>query len=561
MAFVIIFLLFFKKHIINWTYYYTYNIMRHLIFRIFLISISGILLLLYVFPWHNYNINVPFSGGDYRLWLDLQWWIELDYKIDLSEVSKASDYNRKKETEIVEWLKSIIDKRVETLNINDSEINDASYAWENHIIVQIPLKGNDSLENSLNIEKAKEAIWKVVKIKFKERKSNFTQEDFDARTNIAQSALNEVSAWEKFSVVAAKTSLNHENIISWTISSLEELIKTDKEIKNNQLNEVELLDWNAWYLLVENYIKDAKINYLFVSKTPSEWTSAIDSQWRVLDDKYFSQSSVQFNDAFQPMIELIFNNEWAEIFWELSKRLIGQQMAIFVWWEMLTAPVINEAIYGWKAVITWNYTPEEAKKLSNDINTWVVPAPIYLTSEKTIDSKIWASSLEKLVIAWYMWFLLIFLFLVFTYRLSGLMASVSLLLYVLILLAIVKVFWIVLTLASIAGLILSIWIAIDSNILIFERIKEELRKWNDIMVSTDTWFRKTWSAIWDSNFTWLIVSFILFIFWVNLIKWFWLMLWFWILVSLFTVMWISKVFLLLNSIIIKNKNTFIWFKK
>jgi len=560
LAFSIIFLLFFKKHIISWTYYYTYNIMRHLIFRIFLISISGILLLSYVFPWHNYNINVPFSGGDYRLWLDLQWWIELDYKIDLSEVSKASDYNSKKEKEIVEWLKSIIDKRVETLNINDSEINDASYAWENHIIVQIPLKWNDSLENSLNIEKAKEAIWKVVKIQFKERKANFTQEDFDARTNIAQSALDEISAWEKFSVLAAKTSLNYENIVSWTVSSLEKLIKTDKEIKNNQLNEVELLDWNSWYLLVES-LEDTKINYLFISKTPPEWTSAIDSSWRVLDDKYFSQSSVQFNDAFQPMIELVFNNEWAEIFWELSKRLIGQQMAIFVWWEMLTAPVINEAIYGWKAVITWNYTPDEAKKLSNDINTWVVPAPIYLTSEKTIDSKIWESSLEKLVIAWYMWFLLIFLFLFFTYRFSGLMASISLLLYVLILLSIVKVLWIVLTLASIAGLILSIWIAIDSNILIFERIKEELRKWNDIIVSTDTWFRKSWSAIWDSNFTWLIVSFILFIFWINLIKWFWLMLWLFILFSLFTVMWISKVFLLLNSITIKNKNTFIWFKK
>ncbi|MDD2907201.1 MAG: protein translocase subunit SecD [Candidatus Gracilibacteria bacterium] len=562
MAFVIIFLLFYKKYIISETFYpISIFFMRHLIFRIFLITVSGFLLVAYVFPWHNYNINVPFSGGDYRLGLDLQGGIELDYKIDLSEVSKAEDYNSKKESEIVEGLKSIVDKRVETLNINDSEINDASYAGENHIIVQIPLKGNDSLENSLNIEKAKEAIGKVVKIQFKEKKSSFTQEDFDARNKIANDTLLEITTGEKFSVVAAKTSLNFENIIVGSIGKYEELIKVNNEIKVNQINEVELLNGDAGYLLVENSVKDSKINYIFVSKTPSEWTAAIDSKGRVLDDKYFSQSSVQFNDAFQPMIELVFNDEGAEIFGELSKRLIGQQMAIFVGGEMLTAPVINEAIYGGKAVITGNYTPEEAKKLSNDINTGVVPAPIYLTSEKTIDSKIGASSLEKLVIAGYAGFLLIFLFLVFTYRVSGLMAAVSLLLYVLIVLAIVKMFGIVLTLASIAGLILSIGIAIDSNILIFERIREELRRGNDIVLATDTGFRKTWSAIWDSNFTGLIVSFILFIFGVNLIKGFGLMLGLGIIVSLFTVMWISKVFLLLNSLLIKNKSTFIGFKK
>lgn len=535
--------------------------MRHLIFRIFLIFVFGTLLFSYIFPWKSYNLEVPFSGWNYRLWLDLQWGIELDYKIDLTELKKEEWFNNVREKETIEGLKSIIDKRVESLKINDSEINDASYAWENHIIVQIPLKWNDSIENSANIAKAKEAIWKVVKIQFKERKASFTQEDFDKRNKIAIDALSEINKWEKFSVVASKYTLSFEKVLNWEVWKYEDLLKKSDNIKTKQINEVELLSWDVGYLIVDDVVKWNNIKYIFISKNPSDWTPAVDSKGRVLDDKYFTKSSVQFNDAFQPMIELVFNQEWAEIFWELSKRLVWQQMAIFVGWNMLTAPVINEPIYWWKAVITWNYTPEEAKKLSMDINTWVVPAPIYLTSEKTIDSKIWASSLSKLIVSWFAWFFLIFVFLIYAYRVSWIMAAISLVLYTIIVLFIVKLFWIVLTLASIAWLILSVWIAIDSNILIFERIKEELDKGNSILDSTDIWFNKSWSAIWDSNFTWLIVSVILFVFWTNMIKWFWLMLWIWILVSLFTAIYISKIFLLLNSFLIKNPNSFIWYSK
>lgn len=505
-------------------------------------------------------MKVPFSWWDYRLWLDLQWWIELDYKVDLEELNKSWEIDKNKEKEIIEWLKSIIDRRIEALKINDSEINDASYAWERHIIVQIPLKWNDSLENSENIEKAKEAIWKVVKIQFKERKSTFSQEDFDAREQIAVWALSEIISWEKFSVVWSKLSLNYENIILWEVVSLDEIFKSETEIKSNQINNVKLISWDEWFVIIEKN-KDDKIDYIFVSKIPSEWTAAIDSKWRVLDDKYFVKSSVQFNDAARPEIELVFNTEGADVFADLTKRLVWQQIAIFVWWEMLTAPVVNTTIYGWKAVISWEFTPKEAANLSQDINTWVVPAPIYLTSERTIDSKIGESSLEKLVIAWFSWFFLIFIFLIFAYRLSWLMSSIALMLYVILVLSIVKVFGLVLTLASIAWLILSIWIAIDANILIFERIKEEIKKWNNLLDSTDIGFNKSWSAIWDSNFTWLLVSLILFIFWINMIKWFWLMLWIWIIVSLFTAMYISRVFLLWISLLVKDEKIFIWLKK
>jgi preprotein translocase subunit SecD len=233
-------------------------------------------------------------------------------------------------------------------------------------------------------------------------------------------------------------------------------------------------------------------------------------------------------------------------------------MAIFVWWELLTAPNINEPILTWRAVVTWRYDIPEANKLAMDINTWVVPAPIYLTSEKSIDSKLWKSSLNKLIYSGLTGFLLIFIFLIWIYRLSGFLASVALVLYVIIILAIVKILWITLTLASIAGLILSIWMAIDANILIFERIRDELNNWEKISQSAKIWFKKSWSAIWDSNVTGLIVAMILFIFWINMIKWFGLMLGLWILVSLFSVMWISRILIFLAAEKSKSTKVFLW---
>jgi protein-export membrane protein SecD len=534
--------------------------MRHLIFRLFLITLSGVLLLGYVFPWSSYWIEVPFSGSWYKLGLDLQWWIELDYKVDLEDAKSDPEYSKEKEKNIVEGLKSIIDKRIETLKINDSVITTASYAGEQHIIVQIPLKWNNSLENNENIEKAKAAIWKVVKIEFKETRTEITEEDIVARKTLAEKAIEEINDTSNFSLVSDKFKLTYENVSVWEIEKITDLFVETGSILANTIIDTSTVWWDEWYLILSEPT-DNLYSYIFISKTPSNWMPAMDSKWRILNDKYFIRSSVQFNEAFTPMVELTFNSEWAKIFGELSTRLVGQQMAIFVWWELLTAPNINEPILWGKAVITWSYTPEEARMLAQDINTWVVPAPIYLTSEKTIDSKLWVSSLEKLIFAWVAWFLLILLFLVVVYRWAWFMSAVALLMYIAIVLTIIKWLWVVLTLASIAWLILSVGMAIDANILIFERIKDELGEWRGLKESTIMWFKKSWSAIWDSNVTWFIVALILFIFGINMIKGFWLMLAIWIAVSLFSAMWISRILLVLLSDTMKSENKFIWFKK
>lgn len=545
--------------------------MDKLLYKLLFVILLALWAFYYAFPWQAYNIDAPFSGNEYRLGLDLQWWVELDYKVDLSQVEKEEWYNIQRENSIIEWLKSIVDKRVEALKINDSVITTANYWWEKHIIVQIPLKWTNKEENELNIKRAKEAIWRVMKIEFKEARNEITEEDLKQREEIAFNLQQEAkNSNYNFSVTQAKYKDSYENIsiwsFSWTLDELSKYFKIDASKINNWIYS-DLLTWTwienysfveweikqvsdnwFWVLDIENFSWEIlDFNYAFVSSKPSDWKAAVDSKWRVLNDRYFVNSSVQYNQAYQPMVELTFNDEWAQIFWELTQRLSGQQIAIFVGWEMLTAPVVNEAILSGKAVITGNYTPKEAAKLSNDINTWVVPAPIYLTSERTIDSKLWVNSLNQLVVAGIYGFLAIFIFLIIIYRASGLLAWVALFIYVSLVLAIVKSFWIVLTLAGIAGLILSIGIAIDANILIFARIRDELKAGHKLEKSVKEWFEKSWSAIWDSNLTWLIISLILFIFWVNMVKGFGLMLWIWIIVSLFSALVISRLFILLLS--------------
>ncbi len=539
--------------------------MKKLVFRLFLIAIWGFVLFMYAFPWSSYGISIPYTWKNYKLGLDLQWWIELDYKVDLEDARKQKDFNRKKQREIIEWLKSIIEKRIQTLNINDSQINDASYGWEEHIIVQIPLKWNSSFSNKQNIERAKKAIGRVVKIVFKERRKEVTQKDLDFRKKIQKDALAELeSSKYNFFVTANKYRDSYERVKVWTVNSLKELSLTWITIDWKKWLIDKLIPWKMQGLWKGKFILDIGsidwnpiIHYIFISDTPSDWVPAKDSKWRILNDKYFVKSSVQFNKAFEPMVELTFNTEWAKIFWELTKRLVWKQMAIFVWGQLLTAPRINEPILSGRAVITGNYTPESAKKLSQDINTWVVPAPIYLTSEKSIDSRLWANSLSKLIYAWIAWFILIFLFLIIIYRLAGFVSSIALLLYIIIVLAIIKSTWTVLTLASIAGLILSVGMAIDANILIFERIREELEWWKNMVDAVNIGFKKSWSAIWDSNITWLMVALILFIFWINIIKWFGLMLAIGIVVSLFSAMYISRILVLFLANIMKIQKIFI----
>jgi protein-export membrane protein SecD len=571
-------------------------------------KILGIIILIlatsaFVFPWKIIGVTTPewLSKYDYKLGLDLHGGVELDYKVDFDAIKDRPNVNKKT---VVEGLKSIIEKRVNSLGTAEPTIQEASYGNEEHIIVQVPTmtfegqnlsKEEQEKQNQDYIQKAKDTIGKVVRLEFKEAKTNITDADKAERKSIADAALTEVKAGTfDFRTIATKYKDQSENVEYFsgtgTLETLPSEVKFDGIEKINNAyttqalvntkksgtytmngDKLQEVAGDAGYTIVkinsvktENKERDklvgtgataktTKEKYtektydyqaLFVNQKPSEWMVAKTEKGDVLDERYLTKAGVSFTQVGTPQVDLVFNDVGGKIFAELTKRMVGKQLAIFVGGQMLTAPTVNTVIPNGRAVITGSYTVETATKLANDINTGIVPAPIYLTSERAIDAKIGGDSLNVIIIAGAIGFVLILAFLIALYRVSGLLAGVALFAYTIIAIAIVKLFGVVLTLSSIAGLILSVGLAIDANILIFERTKEEIRKKESLAKAIQIGFERSWSAIWDSHVTSFLSAVILYAFGTNLIKGFGLMLGIGIIVSLFSAMYISKVFIL-----------------
>lgn len=521
--------------------------------------------------------------------------------MDFDAIKDRQDVNKKT---VIEGLKSIIEKRVNSVGTAEPTIQEATYGNEEHIIVQIPTmnfegqnlsKEEQERQNAEFIGRAKDTIGKVVSLEFKELKTGVSDADKMERQKIAEAALTDVKAEiYDFRTIGNKYKDQAENVEYFagtgTLENIPSEIKFDgidkinaayttqtllttkksssQTLSEDQKSLVEVPGQAGYAIVKINSVKSEekerdittgsgakakKEKYtektydyqaIFISQKPSEWTTAKTEKGATLDDRFLSKAGVNFTTIGQPQVELTFNTEGGKIFAELTKKLLGKRLAIFVGGQLLTAPNVQSIIPNGKAVITGDYTIDSATKLANDINTGIVPAPIYLTSERAIDAKIGGDSLNVIIIAGAIGFALILVFLISLYRVSGLLAGVALFAYTILTIGIIKLFGIVLTLSSIAGLILSIGLAIDANILIFERTKEELRKKESLAKAIQIGFERSWSAIWDSHVTSFISAVILYVFGTNLIKGFGLMLGIGIIVSLFSAMYISRIFIL-----------------
>jgi protein-export membrane protein SecD/preprotein translocase SecF subunit len=351
----------------------------------------------------------------------------------------------------------------------------------------------------------------------------------------------------------------------------------------------------GYHIIKTNSITEAKtetkvepqIKYELVhfDATPDPW------QTTGLNGQQFVHADVEFNQLYQPYISIQFNDEGAKLFEEITGRNVGKPLAIFVGGQLISQPTVNEKIAGGKAQINGRFTVEEANNLARDLNTGAIPAPIVLAGQYTIGATLGQDALSKSLFAGLLGFLLVALFMVLYYRLPGLLAVLALSVYCAILIFLLKValpigvalaisvavfviliglilksrdsgpekaislilssfilFFlafllstsVVLTLAGIAGVILSIGMAVDANILIFERVKEELRDGRSLGAAIEVGFDRAWSSIRDSNFSSLITCGILFYFGSSIIQGFAFNLAAGILVSMFTAITVSK---------------------
>lgn len=263
-----------------------------------------------------------------------------------------------------------------------------------------------------------------------------------------------------------------------------------------------------------------------------------------LNGRYLKRAVLGFdNITNQPVVNLEFNNEGAKIFEEITQRNINKPLAIFLDNELLEAPMVKEKISGGKAQITGNFTVESARKLVQRFNAGALPAPIELINQYTVSPELGEDSLKEAIIAGFVGVFLIIIFMILYYKKLGIFSSLALIIYVILTLAIFKILPVTLTLAGLAGFILSIGMAIDANILVFERTKEELKKGLSKINAVEEGFKRAWSSIRDSNISTLITSFILYNFTSSFVRGFALTLFIGVLVSMFSAITVTRNFL------------------
>src|SRR3989339_18879 len=230
-----------------------------------------------------------------------------------------------------------------------------------------------------------------------------------------------------------------------------------------------------------------------------------------LGGKHIKKASVTFDQQNgQPQVALQFSKEGAKLFGEVTGRNISKPVGIFLDYFPLSAPTVQQKITEGSAVITGSFTLEQAKSLSISINSGALPLPIKLVEQRNIGPSLGASEVKKSLIAGFFGLSMVLLFMIGYYGKLGVIASGALIIYGLISFAIFRTIPVVLTLPGLAGFILSIGMAVDSNILIFERIKEEMRKGKNFSVAVRLGFGRAIDAIKDANITTLTVAFILF---------------------------------------------------
>jgi protein-export membrane protein SecD len=250
----------------------------------------------------------------------------------------------------------------------------------------------------------------------------------------------------------------------------------------------------------------------------------------------------------EPVVSLSFNSEGRELFSEITKNNIGEILAIFLDGTPVSTPVINSHIADGKAQISGAFSPEEARLLVRDLNFGALPVPIELIETQTVGPTLGKETLNKGAYALVIGFTLITIFLAIWYRLPGLIAGVSLIGYLIIMLMLFKLIPVTLTSSGIAGLILSLGMAVDANVLIFERMREELRGGASPYNAINTGVKRAWSSIRDGNLSSLISAVILYWFaGAAIVKGFALVFAIGVIVSMFTAIFVTKTFALAVS--------------
>ncbi|TSC57047.1 MAG: Protein translocase subunit SecD [Parcubacteria group bacterium Gr01-1014_18] len=316
-------------------------------------------------------------------------------------------------------------------------------------------------------------------------------------------------------------------------------------MKNGQISEVveTVFGYHLIYKKSEKKVTEYELGRIMIPKKTRDQVLGPADPWKNtgLSGAQLSKATLEFDTRTgAPQVGIVFDSEGRDLFKELTKRNIGKSIAIFLDGSPISTPRVNEPIIDGSAVISGNFSIAEAKELVSRLNSGALPVPVTLLTQQTIGASLGQDSVNKSVFAGMVGLIIVCVFMVLYYRLAGLVASLALIVYTILTLAVFKWVGVTLTLSGIAGFVLSIGMAVDANILIYERLKEELRSGRGLRSAMDIAFSRAWFSIRDSNFSSILTCVILIWMGTGLIKGFAITLMIGVLVSMFTAITVTR---------------------
>jgi protein-export membrane protein SecD len=507
-----------------------------------------------------------------KLGLDLQGGAHLVFEADTSSVPTDNRVSA------VEGVRDVIERRINAFGIAEPLVQTNKQGDNYRVIVE--------LAGVFDVNEAINQIGETPLLEFKKQNSAYTDEI--NLTPEQQIQLNEYNNQAKQRAVDLLQKINNGDDFS-------QLAKENSEdpgskdvggelgfVKKNMLvpefekaifddllvNEIatEPIETQFGYHLIQKleekgFGDEREVNsrHILVAKITAQDLIPPQDQWinTELSGKHLEKVQVVFDpNTNQPQVSLVFNAEGKELFSFITKENLNKPVAIFLDGQPISIPTVQTEITNGEAVITGDFTTPEAKLLAQRLNAGALPIPINLIAQQNIGPSLGSKSLELSFFAGIIGLLAVGLFMILYYRLPGLVAVISLIIYGVIVFGIFKIMSVTLTLAGITGFIMSVGMAVDANVLIFERLKEELKDQQPLDNALTVAFKRAWPAIRDSNVSTMISAIILFWFGTSVIKGFALTLSIGILVSMFTAIVISRT--ILELVITSKVKKYLW---
>ncbi|MEK7496992.1 MAG: protein translocase subunit SecD [Patescibacteria group bacterium] len=489
---------------------------------------------------------------DVKLGLDLKGGSHLVYQADVTQVTPSE------RAEALEGVRDVIERRVNFFGVSEPVVQTNKVGENFRIIVE--------LAGVKNVNDAIKLIGETPILEFKEQStvpvdnSAIDKKNAEAKKK-AEGLLARALRRENFENLAKQYSEDDGSKVKggdldWFGKGV--MVKSFEDatfaLKKNEITKT-LVQSQFGYHIIKKVderktaagLDEVRASHILI-KTESAQAS---DNWvsTGLSGKQLKRAAVEFDpNSGLPQVSLQFNDEGKELFGQITGRNVGKPVAIYLDGAPISIPTVQQAITAGSAVISGNFSLVEAKQLAQRLNSGALPVPIKLISQTSIDATLGQASVEKSLMAGLIGLLLVAIFMILWYRLPGFLSVIAVGIYAGISYAIFLLWPITLTLAGIAGFILSIGMAVDANVLIFERLKEELRAGKALGTAVEEGFKRAWTSIRDSNVSSLITCVILMWFGSSLIKGFAITLAIGIVISMFSAITVTRTFIRLVAV-------------